>query len=119
MKPFLYNKTRKKVLAKEGKVLRGLATGIGAMFFGLPGSLVLVFWKSGRIAITNIFVPEDLDIIWVNENWQVAAITENFKRWRFHTVNSKPAMYVVELPAGTVKATKTREGDHIVCSGFI
>ena len=115
---FLFNVTRKTLLSQDGKVLRGLSTAKGAMFSGLPGSLVLVWWREGRIAITNWFVPEALDIVWVSAAWKVVHIRESFPAGAWKTVNDAPAMYVVELPAGTVSKTKTRVGDTIRCRDF-
>lgn len=114
-KNFLVNSTRKKVLSKNGRVLRGLATGLGAMFRGLPGSFVLVWHRSEKIAITNIFVFQTLDIIWVDEFWRVADLKADFKPWSLHAVNKKPACYVLELPAGTISRSGTRLGDRIIC----
>lgn len=115
LKPFLYNETRKAVLAKEGKVYTGFMTGIGAMFTGLPGSLVLVWWRTARVAITNLFVFEDIDILWVGKDWYVVDQHHCFKAWSFSTTSKQPGKYIIELPAGTIKKTGTRNGDRITC----
>lgn len=112
---FLINETRNVVLANEGKVLRGLSTALGAMFKGLPGSLVLVWWRSSRISITNVFVPQDLDLLWLNDQFCVVWMVEGFPAGAWRTSNDLPARYVVELPSGTIATSKTRVGDKIVC----
>lgn len=116
---FLRNASRNCVLAQEGKVLRGLATGIGAMFRGLPGSLVLVWPWTGRISLTNLFVPQDLDILWLDERCHVVDMHERFASWSWRTTNKQPARYVVELPAGTIARTRTARGDAIACRGSL
>jgi uncharacterized membrane protein (UPF0127 family) len=117
---FLTNKTRKKVLAANGKVLRSIFTkAVGAMFFGLPGSYVFVFDREQTIAITNVFVFEQLDIVWLDKSWRVVDLHERLKPFALHTANKKAAQYVLELPGGTLKATGTRLGDVVTCRDFI
>lgn len=115
---FLMNNTRKTVLAQRGRVLRGLSMGFGAMFRGLPGSFVFVWWRPARIAITNLFVFEDIDILWLDTDWRVVSLHQHFKAWSLRTVNDQPAKYVIELPAGTIAVTRTRIGDRIHCTGY-
>lgn len=118
-KPFLYNVTRKQTLVAEGSVLRGWRTGIGAMFLGLRGrGMVLVWWRPARIAITNWFVPEAIDILWVDASLRVVHLRERFAPWSLHVVNTVPALFVIEVPAGTIARTGTRMGDQIRCASF-
>ncbi len=115
--PFLWNESKHRMLAQRGKVLTShWEMAIGAMVRGLPGSFLFVLKRPGRIAITNIFVFESLDILWLDARGHIVGITEHFRPWRLHTMNSVPAQYVVELPAGTVRETNTRIGDRCTCS---
>jgi uncharacterized membrane protein (UPF0127 family) len=119
LKPFLRNETRKTILAERGTVLRSIwRKAFGAMVFGLPGSYVFVFHKPETIAITNLFVFEPLDIVWLDERWRVVALHHDLPPFALHTANSTPAQYVLELPAGTLKRSQTRLGDRIRCSGL-
>ena len=111
------NATKKAVLAVHGEVLRNpLRQAIGTMFRPLRGGLVFVWWRTGRIAITNVFVPVDIDILWLDEAGRVVSMTQRFRSGAFHTVNSVPARYVIELPAGTIERTRTQCGDRVACS---
>ena len=113
---FIVNSTRKAALAEEGKVLRGLSMALGAMFTGLRGkALVFIWWRETRISITNVFVPEPIDILWLDSGWRVVDMHERFPPGALSTSNRKPAKYVVELVAGTINRTKTRVGDKITC----
>ena len=113
------NASKKTVLAKQGKVLRNpFEQAIGTMFRQLRGGLVFVWWRTGRIAITNVFVPVDIDILWLDEAGRVVSMTQRFRSGALHTVNSVPARYVIELPAGTIERSRTREGDRIICTGI-
>lgn len=116
-KAFVTNLTRRTVLAEHGKVLRDpLRMALGAMVRGLPGSLLFVWYRTGTIALTNWFVPVALDIVWLDDAGRVADLREDFRPWSWRTVNSKPARYVLELPAGTLARSGTRRGDMLRCS---
>jgi uncharacterized membrane protein (UPF0127 family) len=117
---FIVNKTRKKTLAKDGSILRSMwRMALGAMFRGLQGkALVFVWSRSETIALTNWFVPESIDILWLDERCIVVELHERFPSWAFHTANKMPARYVIELPAGTIAASKTRVGDSITVRGL-
>jgi len=119
MTAFLVNSTRKVVLSQRGKVLRGASMALGAMFRGLAGEgLVFVWWREARIAITNLFVPEPIDILWLDSSWKVVDLHSRFAAGAWSTTNKRPAKYVVELAAGTLAKTKTKVGDTITCSTF-
>lgn len=120
MKPFVTNKTRRTAIAREGETLRSMwRMALGAMFRGLQGkALVFVWWRSERIAITNLFVPEAIDILWLDGQCRVVALRERFPPWALHTANEVPARYVIEVPTGSIAASRTRLGDVIAIAGL-
>lgn len=117
---FIRNTTRKTVLVQRGSVLRSMwRMALGAMFRGLQGEgLVFVWYRAERIAITNLFVPEAIDILWLNETFTVVDIREGFRPWQLHAVNEMPARYVIEVPAGTIRRSRTQLGDRLTVSGL-
>ncbi len=117
---FAVNRTRGTVLSERGSVLRNpLRQAIGTMFHKLPGCYVFVFPWQTRVAITNLFVFEPLDILWLDDNGVITHIRERFAPFALHAGTPKPARFVVELPGGTVVSTKTQLGDQISVHGLL
>lgn len=115
-RPFLANTTRKTVLAAAGSILRNpLRQAVGTMFHRLPGSYVFVFPSPRRVAITNLFVFQPLDILWVDEHGAVLAVKEAFPPFALSVSPPVTACGVIELPAGTIARTRTRIGDRVLC----
>lgn len=82
------------------------------MFSHKDASAVLFFKIPQRIALHNFFVFHTLDIVVLDDKRRVIEIRQGFKPFTFCTTKL-PASFVVELPAGTVAASKTRVGDMI------
>jgi uncharacterized membrane protein (UPF0127 family) len=59
-----------------------------------------------------MFVFFPIDVLFVDKNKKVVEIKESFMPFTFYNPEKK-AKYVVELPAGAVKETKTSVGDRI------
>jgi uncharacterized membrane protein (UPF0127 family) len=115
---FIRNARTNKVLAHTGTILRNpFRQAIGMMFHRKPVCYVFVFpWKS-RVAITNVFVFHDLDLLWLDERGVVVDVRERFGAWAVHAGPVREAKIVVEVPAGAVQASKTRVGDVLVIEG--
>lgn len=82
------------------------------MFLIKPKPLIFIFKKEKIIPLHMLFVFYPIDILFLNKNKIVAEIKENFKPFSFYTPKNK-AQYVIELPQGTIKKTKTALGDRI------
>lgn len=114
---FLVNETRKNTLAEHGRVLRNpLRQAFGTMFHRLPGSYIFAFPSPRIVAITNLFVFEPLDILWLDTNGNVLAIRERLPPFALHAMPLVKAAVVIELPAGTILKTRTRVGDRVACT---
>ena len=77
----------------------------GGMLFIFPEDGVYSFWmKDMRFPI---------DIMWLSADGRIVDLLENVSPDTYPTAFSpkKPARYVLELPANTVKRLKTRLGD--------
>jgi len=111
---FLTNATRTTILAHEGRVLRNpLRQAVGTMFHRLPGSYIFVFPTPRYVAITNLFVFQPLDLLWLDEKGRVLALRKNFKPFTLHAMPLVRARAVIELPAGAIQQSRTRVGDRI------
>jgi uncharacterized protein len=59
-----------------------------------------------------VFVFYPIDVLFLDKNKVVVEVKDNFRPFSFYTPKNK-AMYVIELPAGTIKKTKTCVWDKI------
>ena len=58
------------------------------------------------------FVFYPIDVLFLDKNKKIVEIKENFKPFTLHNPKNK-AQYIIELPKGTIKQTKTGIGDTI------
>ena len=75
-------------------------------------SLVFDFKKEKIISLHMWFVFYPIDVLFLDNDKRVVEIKENFKPFRLYTPKNK-ARYVLELPDGSVRESKTRVGDRI------
>ena len=109
------NLTKKNVLVRNTKIITSdLRKAMGLMFSRRlkDKALIMVFKYESIIPLHMFFVFYPIDVLFLNRNKIVVDIKENFRPFTLRN-NAKPAMYVVELPQGTVKKTKTQVGDKI------
>ncbi len=71
------------------------------------------FNKEQNIPLHMFFVFYPIDVLWLNKDKEIIFLKENFKP--FTTINPKiKAKYVIELPQGKIKKSKTKIKDKIV-----
>ena len=58
------------------------------------------------------FVFYPIDVLFLNKNKIVVEMKENFKPFTFYTPKNK-ALYIIELPRGSIKNSKTKIKDKI------
>lgn len=103
------NMTTNKVIAVSSRFADSPWSRSLGLMFSKPqqAALVLNFAKEEKISLHMMFVFYAIDVLFVNKRKEVVDIKENFKP--FDTYASKrKAKYAIELPAGTVKETKTK-----------
>lgn len=110
------NKTRKTVISDDAKEARSIHARIkGLMFTKKPQTVVLVS-PQRSIADSSIhmwFMRQPIDVIWLDPDLKAIDLYENAKPWALKIFRPKmSAKYVVECPVGTIKRTKTRDGDN-------
>lgn len=103
----IINKTSNKTIARKA----WLSSPLGLMFKRISDdeACVLINEANDRIGsgIHMFFVPQELDIIWVNNEMKVVDV-KHCKKWRFYWPK-KGAKYVIEL----LDAKRTKTGDKI------
>lgn len=108
------NVTRNSVIATKSRLAdSALKRVIGLMFSRQTGSaMILKFNREMPVSLHTFFVFFPIDILFVDGRAQVAELVEGMQPFTTYVGKSK-AKYVVELPAGAIKKSRTRVGDRI------
>ena len=111
------NLTREQVLVAAGRV----ADGPWSRMHGLIGSEPLAPGEGLLIVPCNSihthFMRFPIDVLYVNADQVVMAIDHSMPPWRLGRIH-RGARFVLELPAGTAKATNTQVGDRLRLEGY-
>lgn len=98
------------VLASDVTVARGpFSRALGLMFRRSIGDEEAVVLDAGRLTTVRLhmlFVPFDLDVVFLDEDRDVVAV-QRLAAWRGR--GSETARYAVELPAGAAESVEPGE----------
>jgi len=112
----IVNLTREQSLVTRGR----LADSFWSRFGGLMGSDGLRAGEGlliGRCnSIHTHFMRFPIDVLYVGSDGEVVGIDHALRPWRFGRIH-RGARFVLELPAGTAKATNTQVGDRLEVTG--
>lgn len=110
----LKNTTTGKVIATSSRLANSLLSRSVGLMFSKPqqSALVMKFEKEEKISLHMMFVFYPIDVLFLNRKKQVVDIKQNFRPFEGYTARKK-AKYAIELPAGTIKETKTKIGHEI------
>lgn len=107
------NLTTKKFIAQKFRIASSsIEKAIGLMFSSTSEALVMFFADEQKIPLHMFFVPSAIDVLFLDRKFEVVDLKENFKPFTLYTSKRK-AKCVIELPAGTAKASGTKIGDKI------
>lgn len=112
------NLNAKSVIAADSETAESALRLCVGLMFTKPrqSALILKFRSERKISLHMAFVFYPIDVIFANKNKEVVDIKQNFRP--FHAYSSKTkATYAIELPAGSVKKSRTRIGDKIAFLG--
>ncbi len=107
------NTTKKTLLAKNAKICKSVLSKTLGLMFSKPQPLIFIFNKEKIIPLHMFFVFYPIDVLFLDKNKIVVEIKENFKPFTIYTSKNK-ALYIIELPKGIIKKSKTKIGDKIV-----
>lgn len=109
---FLINKTKKRIIVEKTALCRTVFKRAAGLMLSKKENkaLIFIFSKEKIVPLHMLFVFYPIDVIFADKNKKVAEIKENFKPFTFYSPKNK-AMYVVELPAGTIKKSRTEVKD--------
>lgn len=108
------NRTKNRILATNCAVCDDICSKSIGLMFSKKGKRALIFKfnKEKIISLHMLFVFYTIDVLFLDKNEIVVDKKENFKPFTFYS-SKKKAMYVIELPEGTIKKTKTKISDKI------
>ena len=109
----IINKTKRIIISKRYKLCKTtLSKALGLMFSINPKTLLLSWKQEKKRGIHMFFVFFPIDLIYLNKEKKVIAIKENLKPFSIYNM-AKPTQYIIELPKGKIKRTKTKLKDII------
>lgn len=103
------------VIAEKHKECRSLFSKALGLMFSRPRPLVMRFSTERYVPLHMMFVFGAIDVLFLDKEAKVVEIKEDFRPWTFYNPKKK-AMTVVELPAGFVRETGVKLGQHISIS---
>ncbi|MFH1510137.1 MAG: DUF192 domain-containing protein [Candidatus Woesearchaeota archaeon] len=107
------NLTRNTVLAEKFTLCASsLSKAVGLMFSFRPRTLVFVFNNPIRPSLHMLFVFFPIDVVCLDALKRVVAVKEKFRPFTFFGSNVL-CNYIIELPAGTIKKSRTMIADNI------
>lgn len=109
----IINPSRKTTITNSAKKLDNLwGKTLGLLIKGQSNSLIF----KTRLGIHTFFLKEPIDILVLDKNMMVVKVRSSLKPFRLFFWNPKYDL-VVELPMGSIKASKTQVGDIISFKG--
>ncbi|MBI2541554.1 DUF192 domain-containing protein [Candidatus Woesearchaeota archaeon] len=108
------NSTKNMIIMGKLRLADGiLSKSIGLMFSKRHDyALIFRFGREKFVPLHMLFVFRPIDVLFLGKNRRVVDKKENFRPFAFYNPKKK-AMYVIEIPKGTIKRTKTGLGDKI------
>lgn len=108
------NITRNTVIASRSKIAdSAIGRAVGLMFSKpTESAMILRFGKETAVSLHTYFVFFPIDVLFVDSRLRVVEMVQAMQPFTTYSAKGK-ASYVVELPAGTVRKTRTKVGDDI------
>jgi hypothetical protein len=109
------NKTRKTAVAARFKLCRSVASKAKGLMFTNEtcvneAALLFEFKRPMMQSLHMFFVFYPIDVLFLDENKKVLDVKERFKPFTVYNSLEK-SKYVIELPSGAVKRSRTSKGD--------
>ena len=110
------NKTRRKTIAESAKICPSPLSKAKGLMFSKPlkdKALVFVFKKPKQVVLHTLFVFFPIDIMFLDKKQRVVETIGDVKPFTPLIRSRESVNFVIELPNGTIKRTKTRVKDLI------
>jgi len=107
----IVNFTKKMLIAQTFEECRSFWEQVkGMMFRERVVPLLFRFPNEQHISLHSWFCPDAMDLVFLDESWSVVEVFSEWEKGSSYK-NSQPAMFLLELPVGTVARTNTEVGD--------
>ena len=108
------NLTRNSVIATQSRIADSVLRRSIGLMFSLPTktAMVLKFPSDSKIDLHMFFVFFPIDVILVDSRGKVVELIEQFVPFTAYSARKK-ATFVIEVPAGTIRKSRTKIGDKI------
>jgi uncharacterized membrane protein (UPF0127 family) len=107
------NVTKGSILANKCTLCTNFLTrGIGLMLKKKITPTILAFKKPNTASIHTFFMRKGIDVLFLDSNCRVASLVRGLSPWKIHSPRHK-AMFIIELPEGTIKKSGVSVGDVI------
>jgi len=108
--------TGNRTIAKEVVFCRTLASQMRGLMFARKAedrALVMVFSEEKIVPLHMMFVFFPIDILFLDKSKKVAEMAIGAKPFISSILPKNKAMYVIELPSGTIKSKRIRLGERL------
>ncbi len=109
------NTSKKSVLAQRVKTCTTMLAKARGLMFRKPISdegYVFIFGKEAKWELHMLFVFFPIDVLYIDRSRTVVDFKKKLMPFTYY-IPRKAASYVIELPEGTISASKTAIGDKI------
>jgi len=108
------NKTRETVISEKEAICDSFFCKLKGVMFSLkPKALFFRFGKEQKLDLHMMFVFFPIDLVFLDSRFNVVELKENFLPFTFYNSKEK-VRYVIELPAGAIKKSRTGIGDTVI-----
>jgi len=110
---YIKNITKKRIIAENAAICKNIiAKSLGLMFALKPRTLIFIFKKEKITPLHMLFVFYPIDVLFLSKNKVVVEIKESLMPFSVYTPKNK-AQYIIELPQGAIRKSKTNVKDKI------
>ncbi|MBI2142931.1 DUF192 domain-containing protein [Candidatus Woesearchaeota archaeon] len=108
------NVTRNTIIASRSRIADSVVKRAVGLMFSKPteAAMILKFPKDTPISLHTYFVFFPIDILFIDSRLRVVELVQAMQPFTTYSSRSR-ASYVVELPSGTIRKTRTKPGDEI------
>ena len=108
------NKSKKSMIAPECSPYNTIWQHAKGLMFtmSMEKPLLFVFERERKWGLHMLFVFYTIDVLFLDKRKKVVDLKEGFRPFAFYTPK-KPCLYIIELPKGIIRKSRTSVGDRI------
>ena len=114
------NKTKKTIVSHEVRICRTAASQARGLMLSRKNDrlgVVFIFRAPKQVSLHMVLVFYPIDVLFLDEKMRVTESKENLRPFSFYS-SKKKAKYVIELPRGRIRESRTAVGDILKIDGI-